>query len=61
MKAISLSQPWASAIALDLKSIETRSWQTKYRGRIAIHASARPGRGDRMRGSRIWRRSSSRG
>jgi hypothetical protein len=45
VKAISLSQPWASAIALDLKSIETRSWQTKYRGRIAIHASARPGRG----------------
>jgi hypothetical protein len=39
MKAISLWQPWASAIALGLKTIETRSWATNYRGPIAIHAS----------------------
>lgn len=39
MKAISLWQPWASAIALGLKKIETRSWSTAYRGRIAIHAA----------------------
>lgn len=39
MKCISLWQPWASAIALDLKGIETRGWTTKVRGRIAIHAS----------------------
>lgn len=41
MKAISLWQPWASAIALGAKRIETRSWSTNYRGPIAIHASKR--------------------
>lgn len=37
MKAISLLQPWASLIGVKL--IETRSWSTKYRGPLAIHAS----------------------
>jgi hypothetical protein len=41
MKAISLWQPWASAVALGSKRIETRSWQTSYRGPIAIHAAKR--------------------
>ncbi|MEW5876068.1 MAG: ASCH domain-containing protein [Candidatus Zixiibacteriota bacterium] len=41
MKAISLWQPWASAIAVRAKTIETRSWRTSYRGRIAIHAAKR--------------------
>lgn len=40
MKAITLWQPWASLIALGAKTIETRSWQTSYRGPIAIHAAA---------------------
>jgi activating signal cointegrator 1 len=39
MKAISLHQPWASAIALGNKSIETRHWKPKHRGEIAIHAA----------------------
>ncbi|MDT8758262.1 ASCH domain-containing protein [Sphingomonas psychrotolerans] len=39
MKAISLWQPWASAVALGWKSNETRHWSTKYRGPIAIHAA----------------------
>ncbi|MDP4158206.1 MAG: ASCH domain-containing protein [Bacillota bacterium] len=39
MKAISLLQPWASLIAIGAKKIETRSWATKYRGPLAIHAS----------------------
>jgi hypothetical protein len=39
MKAISLWQPWASAIALGMKRIETRGWSTNYRGRLAIHAA----------------------
>ena len=38
MKAITIKQPWASLIALGEKKFETRSWQTKYRGPIAIHA-----------------------
>jgi len=39
MKALTLSQPWASLVALGLKRIETRSWKTRYRGRLAIHAA----------------------
>ena len=38
MKAITLHQPWATLIALGVKTIETRSWPTKHRGPIAIHA-----------------------
>lgn len=41
MRAISLWQPWASAIAVGSKRFETRSWATKYRGPIAIHAAKR--------------------
>lgn len=40
MKVLTLHQPWASLIALGVKSIETRSWSTKYRGPLAIHAGA---------------------
>lgn len=39
MKAISLWQPWATAMAIGLKSIETRHWSTNIRGLIAIHAA----------------------
>lgn len=38
-RAISLTQPWATLMAIDAKRIETRSWATKYRGWIAIHAA----------------------
>lgn len=38
MKALTLHQPWASLIAVGLKTVETRSWSTKHRGPIAIHA-----------------------
>ena len=39
MKAITIFQPWASLIALGVKTIETRSWKTNYRGPLAIHAA----------------------
>lgn len=39
MKAISIWQPWASLIAAGAKRWETRSWATRYRGPIAIHAA----------------------
>lgn len=39
MKAISLIQPWATLVSIGAKRIETRSWATKYRGPLAIHAS----------------------
>lgn len=38
MKAISLWQPHAQLIAIGEKHYETRTWTTKYRGPIAIHA-----------------------
>lgn len=41
MKAISLLQPWASLVVLGAKEYETRSWKTKHRGKLLIHASAR--------------------
>src|SRR5689334_8102777 len=39
MKVISLLQPWASLVVIGAKQIETRSWNTKYRGPLLIHAS----------------------
>lgn len=39
MKAISVWQFWASAVALRLKRNETRHWPTNHRGPIAIHAA----------------------
>lgn len=39
IKAISLWQPWASLMALGHKKIEPRSWATRYRGPLYIHAA----------------------
>jgi hypothetical protein len=41
VKALSLWQPWASAIAVGAKCIETRHWKTDYRGPLLIHAAKR--------------------
>ncbi len=41
MKALSLWQPWASAIAIGEKRVETRHWSTNYRGPLLIHAAKR--------------------
>lgn len=41
MKAISIRQPWAWLIVNGFKDIENRSWDTKYRGIVLIHASSR--------------------
>jgi|SRR6185437_3742207 len=39
MKVISLLQPWATLVVTGAKKIETRSWNTTYRGPLLIHAS----------------------
>ena len=53
MKALTLWEPWATLIALGVKRYETRSWGTKYRGPLAIHAAKRrPEKGFRMEFSR---------
>ena len=41
MKAISIQQPWAWAILHAGKDVENRTWNTHFRGLIAIHAPAR--------------------
>jgi hypothetical protein len=41
LRALSIRPPWAWAIAHAGKRIENRSWTTKYRGPLAIHASLR--------------------
>lgn len=38
-RALTLTQPWATLIATGKKCVETRSWMTNYRGRLAIHAA----------------------
>lgn len=39
MKVLTLTQPWATLVAIGAKRIETRSWRTDYRGPLAIHAA----------------------
>lgn len=39
MKALSVRQPWASAIIHSTKNIENRGWPINYRGDILIHAA----------------------
>ncbi|MFH1486692.1 MAG: ASCH domain-containing protein [Chloroflexota bacterium] len=38
MKALSIRQPWAWLIANGYKDVENRTWPTKFRGRVYIHA-----------------------
>lgn len=38
MKTITIKQPFASLIAEGLKKYEFRTWRTKYRGEVLIHA-----------------------
>ena len=39
MKVITIKQPWATLIVEGYKEYEFRTWKTKYRGEILIHAS----------------------
>lgn len=39
MKALSIRQPWAYAILHLGKPVENRTWHTRYRGPIYLHAS----------------------
>lgn len=34
-----MKQPWAAALVYGVKVIEVRTWKTKYRGPLLIHAS----------------------
>lgn len=39
MRGLSLTQPWASLVAIGAKRVETRSWPARYAGPVAIQAS----------------------
>ena len=36
--ALSVKQPWAALLVAGLKTVEVRSWPTRRRGRVLIHA-----------------------
>ncbi|MBO7080400.1 MAG: ASCH domain-containing protein [Bacilli bacterium] len=40
MKVLTIKQPWATLITEGIKKYEFRSWKTKYRGKVLIHAGA---------------------
>jgi hypothetical protein len=40
-RVLSLRQPWAWAVAAGHKRVENRSWSTRYRGIVYIHASTK--------------------
>lgn len=42
MKTLAVRQPWATYIAEGSKTVEVRSWLTRYRGPLLIAASGRP-------------------
>ena len=42
INALSVKQPWANLIASGRKTIETRSWETNFRGEILIVSSKSP-------------------
>jgi len=46
VKALSVRQPWASLIGSGRKTIELRSWPTKYRGPLLICSAVRRWTGD---------------
>ena len=41
MKALTIRQPWAELILRGRKQFELRTWRTKYRGPLVIHAAAK--------------------
>jgi len=47
-KAISIRQPWAWAIVNAGKDIENRTWSTKYRGPVCIHAGVHKNMDDHL-------------
>ena len=41
MRALSVRQPWAWLIVNGYKDVENRTWPTKFRGRVYVHAGMR--------------------
>ena len=41
MKALSIRHPWVDLILAGSKTIEIRTWSTRYRGPVLLHAGNR--------------------
>lgn len=41
MKTLSIQQPWATLLAAGIKDMENRTWTTKFRGKLLLHASGK--------------------
>lgn len=41
MRILTLKEPFATLICNKVKTIETRSWRTNYRGELYIHAGTK--------------------
>jgi hypothetical protein len=50
-KVISLTQPWATLMAVGVKEIETRGWRTSHRGWLGIHATRECDKSFRINGA----------
>lgn len=46
MMALSIRQPWAWLIVNRFKDVENRTWKTRIRGRVLVHAGLTMKRGD---------------
>lgn len=44
-RVLTVRQPWAWAIITGRKAVENRTWSTRFRGRILVHAGASVWRG----------------
>ncbi len=53
MKALSFRHPWIDAILAGRKTIEVRTWATRYRGPLLLHASAAWGVSERTAAARL--------
>lgn len=53
MKALSIRHPWIDVILSGSKTVEIRTWATRYRGRILLHASGAYGISEREAAIRL--------
>lgn len=53
MRALTIRQPWAWLIVHGHKDVENRSWSTRYRGPLLIHAASALARRDSIEEARF--------
>lgn len=53
MKALSIRHPWIDLILSGAKTVEVRTWATRHRGPLLLHASAGFGIGEREAAARL--------